>query len=189
MDANENCTRTLHSFMEATRREAAVLASDMIGAQAYVGQFGPNFGSNSLTRADRKQFRDAIEEDVLPFLVLDPRPGLHIVEVNPAYAAATMTNRRRIAGEKLFDIFPDNPDIPDADGVSNLYESLQKTVTSGRPHAMAVQRYDVRDAGGHFVERYWRPVNTPLFDDAGNLIYLLHRVVDVTADELRARSE
>lgn len=42
-----------------------------------------------------------------------------------------------------------------------------------------IQRYDVRYASGHFVERYWQPVNTPIFDAKGRLVYLLHHVEEV----------
>jgi len=62
---------------------------------------------------------------------------------------------------------------------------------------MPVQRYDIRVPDGDgttFVRRYWSPVNTPVFDDRGNLTHVIHRVVDVTvfvestarADELEA---
>jgi PAS fold len=115
------------------------------------------------------------------YLVMDPRPGLHVVDINNAYAAATMTTATGIAGRPMFEIFPDNPDEPLADGVCNLYASLATAADTGRPHTMPVQRYDIRDAGGKFVERHWQPVNTPLFDAEGNLAFLLHHVVDVTA--------
>ena len=115
-------------------------------------------------------------------MVIDPRPGLHIVDINDAYAAATLTARAKAAGGKLFDVFPDNPDDPDADGVSNLYESIQRAANRGEPHTMMLQRYDVRDAGGQFVRRYWRPVNTPVFDDAGRLVYILHSAGELPAD-------
>jgi signal transduction histidine kinase len=48
---------------------------------------------------------------------------------------------------------------------------------------MAVQKYDIRrpeQEGGGFEVRYWSPVNTPIFDVTGRLIYLIHRVEDVT---------
>jgi hypothetical protein len=35
-----------------------------------------------------------------------------------------------------------------------------------------------------FIERYWRPVNTPLLDEDGHLAFLLHQVEDVTAEVL-----
>lgn len=165
---------SIQAMMAETRREIAVFASDMMGAQAFVGQFDP--GQNEAARVDRSRFRDLIENNPGAFMVIDPRPGLHIIDVNDAYAAATLTSRGKAAGHKLFDVFPDNPGDPDADGVSNLYESIQRAAQSGRPHVMSIQRYDVRDAAGNFVERRWQPINTPIFDDRGRLIYILHHV-------------
>jgi hypothetical protein len=93
-----------------------------------------------------------------------------------------MTARSDVVGHSLFEIFPDNPGNALADGVSNLYASLRAVVKTGQPHAMAVQRYDVRDPEGQFVERHWQPVNSPIHDRDGVLIYILHHVEDVTAD-------
>ncbi|WP_246755672.1 hypothetical protein [Bradyrhizobium sp. CCBAU 53338] len=46
---------------------------------------------------------------------------------------------------------------------------------------MKVQRYDIRDPSGTFVERHWQPINSPIHDAAGHLVYLLHHVEDVSA--------
>ena len=158
------------ALMEETRREIAILASDTLGTQTYPGQFG----SSGLNRHKRQRLRDLIESSPLPYMVVDPRPGLRILDINDAFAAATLSRRDRAAGDKLFNVFPDNPADPAATGVRNLYESLQTATRSGRTHSMAIQRYDVRDSAGCFVERYWRPTNTPIFDDNGRLLYLLH---------------
>ncbi|WP_245427563.1 hypothetical protein [Bradyrhizobium sp. MOS003] len=45
---------------------------------------------------------------------------------------------------------------------------------------MAVQRYDIRDLDGAFLERHWRPINSPIRDEDGRLAFLLHQVEDVT---------
>src|ERR1043165_5673321 len=76
------------------------------------------------------------------YLVLDP--DLMIVAVSEAYLAATMTERGRIVGRALFDVFPDNPDDPEATGVANLRASLERVLELGRPDTMAVQKYDIR---------------------------------------------
>ncbi|MBS0524091.1 MAG: PAS domain-containing protein [Proteobacteria bacterium] len=114
-------------------------------------------------------------------LLLDPGPGLPILEASATYVEATMTRRADLIGRNLFDVFPDNPADPGADGVANLYASLRIAAVSGKPHRMPVQRYDVRDSNGAFVERYWQPVNTPLMDSEGHVVALLHEVTDVTA--------
>lgn len=164
------------SLMAATRREVAVLGADLVGAHALVdiGQVPRP------TWTTRKLFRDLIEDTAELFMVIDPRPGLHIVDLNEHYAGATLTNRRKVAGSKLFDTFPDNPEVSDADGVGNLFESLQRVTQSGRAHTMAVQRYDVQNATGKWVEKYWAPTNIPIFDEKGRLAFLLHHVRDVT---------
>lgn len=118
------------------------------------------------------------------FLVLKPdAPHFTIAAVTEAYLLATMTRREQVLGRGLFEVFPDNPQDPSADGVSNLLASLNRAIAHRRPDKMAVQKYDIRrpeQEGGGFEIRYWSPVNTPIFDAAGRLIYLVHRVEDVT---------
>lgn len=164
------------SLMADTRRELVMLSAELMGAQSYLGEFGLGTGSSRPTRGDRRLFRDLIEDADQPYLILDPRPGLRIVDFNDAYAAVSMTDRRRVAGGKLFEVFPDNPDNPDAEGVSNLYESLQRCAQTGRAHRMPVIRYDIQNPEGRFVKRHWQPVNTPIFDDKGHLVFLVHHV-------------
>jgi light-regulated signal transduction histidine kinase (bacteriophytochrome) len=45
---------------------------------------------------------------------------------------------------------------------------------------MAIQKYDIPYPDGHgFEERYWSPLNSPVMSN-GNLLYIIHQVVDVT---------
>jgi signal transduction histidine kinase/ActR/RegA family two-component response regulator len=115
------------------------------------------------------------------YLVLDP--GLRIVAVTDAYLDATMTRREDIVGRGIFDVFPDNPDDPEATGVANLRASLERVRRGRAADTMAVQKYDIRrpdEEGGGFEERYWSPRNSPVFDEDGRLRYIVHRVEDVT---------
>jgi signal transduction histidine kinase/ActR/RegA family two-component response regulator len=106
-----------------------------------------------------------------------------IVAVSDAYLRATMTRREDILGRGLFEVFPDNPDDPDADGVGNLRASLDRVRGSLMPDTMAVQKYDIRRPeadGGEFEVRYWSPLNSPVLDASGALACIIHRVEDVT---------
>ena len=60
------------------------------------------------------------------YLVLDP--ALRIVAVNAAYASATRTHRADILGKGIFEVFPDNPEDPSAEGVRNLRASLSRVL-------------------------------------------------------------
>ena len=124
------------------------------------------------------QFRALFES--LPGLYLVLTPDLAIVAVSDAYLKATMTKRDEILGRKFFDVFPDNPADPTADGASNLRASLERVRRSGVTETMAIQRYDVRRPDGIFEERYWSPVNSPVFGVDRRLEYIIHRVENVT---------
>jgi PAS domain S-box-containing protein len=110
-------------------------------------------------------------------------PDFTIVAVTDAYLRATMTKREEILGRSLFDVFPDNPKEPTATGVRNLRTSLESVLQNRASHTMAVQKYDIprpESEGGGFEERYWSPVNTPVFGTDRQLTYIIHRVEDVT---------
>jgi signal transduction histidine kinase/AmiR/NasT family two-component response regulator len=126
-------------------------------------------------------FRALFESAPGCYLVLDRE--LVIVAVSDAYLHATMTRREEILGRGLFEVFPDNPDDPEATGVGNLRASLDRVRHHRVPDTMAVQQYDIRrpDAeGGGFETRYWSPLNTPVLGADGELVYIIHRVEDVT---------
>lgn len=117
------------------------------------------------------------------YLVLLPDPAFTIVAVSDAYLSATMTKREDILGRRLFDVFPDNPSDPIADGVGNLRASLGRVLEHGAPDTMAIQKYDIRrpeSEGGGFEERYWSPVNSPVLDEDKKCVYIIHRVEDAT---------
>lgn len=124
------------------------------------------------------QFRALFES--LPGLYLVLAPDLRIVAVSDAYLRATLTRREEILGRGLFEVFPDNPDDPAADGVRNLRASLDRVRQTGSTDTMAIQKYAVRRPDGSFEERYWSPINSPVRGADGQIEYLIHRVEDVT---------
>ena len=123
-------------------------------------------------------YRSIVAQSPNPYLVLTPE--LRIVAANEAYLDATQTSPDRLAGRQMFDAFPDNPEDPLADGVSNLSHSFEQALRFGKRHMMPLQRYDVRDPLGVWRLRYWKPANWPVLDDHGQAIALIHHVLDVT---------
>ncbi|MEP6959279.1 MAG: PAS domain S-box protein [Nitrospirota bacterium] len=127
-------------------------------------------------------FRALFESAPGSYLVFTP--SLVMVAVSDTYLRTTMTRREEILGRHLFDVFPDNPDDATATGVPNLRASLTRVLQHRAPDAMAVQQYDARrpdsERGAGFEERYWSPVNSPVFGVNGEVTYIIHRVEDVT---------
>tara|TARA_B100001179_G_C18584394_1_gene401472 strand:- start:824 stop:1882 length:1059 start_codon:yes stop_codon:yes gene_type:complete len=118
------------------------------------------------------------------YLLLKPdMPTYTIVSASDAYTAATLTHYDDIVGCGVFEAFPDNPDDETANGVANLKASLDYVVKEQKPHEMPMQKYDVprlSEPGGGFEEKYWSPLNSPVFNDKNDLTYIIHRVVDIT---------
>ena len=120
--------------------------------------------------------------ETVPDLYLILSPDLQILTASDAYLEATFTKRAEIVGKSIFEVFPDNPDTPQANSVSNLNTSLKEVLATGKPHHMALQRYDVPqpETNGGFEKKYWQTINTPVLDEKGKVLYIIHKAIDVT---------
>jgi signal transduction histidine kinase len=132
--------------------------------------------------------------DILLILLPDA-PRYTMVAATKARFAATHTTADTI-GRGLFELFPDNPDDPAADGTAKLRSSLERVLATRAADTMAVQKYDIRGPDGTFEAKYWSPKNLPVLSPSGEVLYIIHRVEDVTAlvrsselgEELRDRT-
>ncbi|RYG38064.1 MAG: PAS domain-containing sensor histidine kinase [Burkholderiales bacterium] len=125
----------------------------------------------------------------LPGLLLVVRADAQftIVAASNEYLHATHTTRD-IFGKPVFDVFPDNPAVPEATGEQNIRASFERVLETRTTDRMRTQRYDVRlpdAAGGGFEERFWNPVNAPVLSSSGEVEYILHRAEEATARSKR----
>ncbi len=134
-------------------------------------------------------FQLLFEESPDVLLVLLPdSPRFTMVAATKQRLIATHTTKEQILGRGLFEIFPDNPDDPSANGAANLRASLERVLATKAPDTMAVQKYDIALPDGQFEVKYWSPRNIPVLSPAGEVQYILHRAVDVS-DLARASEE
>ncbi|MES2964173.1 MAG: ATP-binding protein [Bdellovibrionota bacterium] len=125
-----------------------------------------------------------------PLLILDR--DFNIVAANGARFEATGASIEETFGRNVFEVFPDNPDDPKADGVAMLRASLNRVLKNKVADQMAIQKYDIPKPGsttGEFEVRYWSPINIPLLDSKGNVEHIIHRVDDVTAQMVAQQRE
>lgn len=143
-----------------------------------------------------QDFRVLFEASSEVLLVLFPdAPRFTMVAATEARFNATHTSRDTL-GKGLFEVFPDNPDDPEASGTNNLRASLNRVLATRQADTMAVQKYDIRGPDGTFQKKYWSPKNVPVLSAQGEILYILHRVEDVTelvqaselGEELRDRT-
>ena len=114
-----------------------------------------------------------------PVLVVAP-PHWTIVAANEAWSKLTGTTLDEQIGRRLFDVFPDDPEDPSADGVETLAASLERVLANGVADIMAIQRYAVRNAVGRSEDRWWSPRNTPILGEDGKVAAVIHEVEEVT---------
>lgn len=126
-------------------------------------------------------YRILFEESPDILLVLLPdTPRFTMVGATRARLAVTHTTREQIVDRGLFEVFPDDPTDSGATGTRNLKASLDRVLATRAPDTMAVQKYDIQGPDGQFVSRYWSPKNIPVLSPSGEILYILHRVEDVT---------
>ncbi|MFC3300161.1 ANTAR domain-containing protein [Arthrobacter agilis] len=104
-----------------------------------------------------------------------------ILDVNAMFASSMGMQRDELVGRQAFEVFVENPQQSDDAPARAMRRSLERVISTGQRDVLHVHRYDIPHPteDGVFVERYWSPVNIPVFQD-GVLVALLQQVEDVT---------
>ena len=114
-------------------------------------------------------------------LILDTH--FTIVAQNDAHARSTMTKREETVGRLLFEVFPDNPNDSNADGLSLLRASLLNVMKTCAADTIPVLKFDIErpmSEGGGFEVRYWSVTNTPILGEDGFVRLIINSVDDIT---------
>ncbi|MGQ0700329.1 MAG: ATP-binding protein [Panacagrimonas sp.] len=114
-------------------------------------------------------------------VLLPDAPRYTIVSASEILLKIVGARLSDIVGRGMFEAFPEDPTHPASDGPGALRISLGNVCATGRVDYMPMVRYDVAQPGGAFEERWWMPVNAPLFGADGKLEYILHRSDEATA--------
>ncbi len=105
------------------------------------------------------------------------------VAANRAYLQVTASRMESLEGRCLFDVFPDGPGEPNRHGALMLRASFERVLATGRPDTLALIPYKVTrytDHGVALQDRYWSATHTPLFDEHGQVCWILQQTEDVT---------
>jgi PAS fold len=175
-----------HAAVEKARDFLMKQRSPVILPEFFVEIGGESCDLLAMLSLRRLLFGEAITDrhrglcDVIQYPWLRLNGDLTVQDANPAYLGATLKNRNSIAGHNIFEVFPDNPADPKADGVRNLSTSLHDVLRTRQPHRMARQRYDIRGCNGAWLLRRWKPINVPVLDHNDEVVAIIHHVENVT---------
>ena len=131
--------------------------------------------------------------DNLPgmYLLLAPDdPDYTILAANKSYRVTTRTTDIELEGNPVFSIFPDTKGAFNVAGKKQLLELFKDVVVAKKPNQVNQLRYDIpaNDGTDTFIESYWKIINTPVFDDKGNVIQIINSIDNIT-DKVLAEVE
>lgn len=108
-------------------------------------------------------------------------PVFTLIDENEAHARVALTTRENVVGKPFFDVFPDTSEKFKKTGVSDITESFNRVIATGKPDTMDVLKYDIKNSHGDFVERFWQVTHYPLLDeDNSTVIAILQQTEDIT---------
>ncbi len=112
-------------------------------------------------------------------------PDGTVADNSDAHVKVSLLPRAQAVERDIFVAYPSAPESQ-----RELLGSLEHVRQHLEPHTMSLLRYDLErpaELGGGTEERYWQVTHYPLFDEQGQLEYILQRPQDVTAQTLAAR--
>lgn len=127
-------------------------------------------------------YKDIFNCSPATLLVMDINaPYYTILDVNEAYLNATNSTREELVGKSVFGAFPANPTDEVSKNIERTVFSFEQAIKTKKPHTMYNYRYDIPIRGtAEFEERWWTTTNTPILDNAGDVIYFIHSPENVT---------
>lgn len=114
-------------------------------------------------------------------------PLFTVLAVTDGYVQAARVGRSALVGRGLFESFPNNPNDPDATGEQDVRRSLEAVLSDKKEHRLPVQRYDLPDDEGMYVEQYWSTLNKPVLNSDGSVMYIIHTVTNITSEVTGSR--
>ncbi len=144
--------------------------------------------SKGQTFAERIPFASVISSLPGNYIFLLPDPDFTIVEATDQYCAVTFTGKDALIGQPLFTVFPEV--IPEGKGQDALRANLTEVVRTKNTTEMPLHQYNIfNPVLGIEEDRYWSFINTPVLDDQGEVILIIHKVTDKTVETTLRLSE
>ncbi|HWQ91843.1 MAG TPA: ATP-binding protein [Clostridia bacterium] len=124
-------------------------------------------------------FRTLFETTASAAVVL--RPDCTAVAVSNTFLQLTSRRREDLVGRHINEVFPDNPNDPQASGVRAFRESLERVVRSRKPDVIPAQRHDIQvPPSGQFEARYWKMINSPVPGPDSSVAFVISQIEDLT---------
>ncbi|GAC1622630.1 MAG: hypothetical protein NVS9B10_06820 [Nevskia sp.] len=131
--------------------------------------------------ATKHHFRALFESVPGAYAVLEPE-AFRIVAASDAYLTKVRGTREAVVGRLLPELLRGLASETGLKSLTLLQASLRAVVAERRTDTMRVQAFPLAsaDAPQIFEEHFWSTLNAPIFGPDGRLVYVMHRIEDVT---------
>jgi PAS domain S-box-containing protein len=117
----------------------------------------------------------------VPFLAYEATEPYRILDENEAHELVAMTKREDIIGRPFLEVYPDTSEEYRRTGKSAPIESIKKIVRTKKPDSLGDFKWDVADANGTLVTKYWRSTQYPIFNESGTKVVAVYQLTtDIT---------
>jgi signal transduction histidine kinase/PAS domain-containing protein len=128
------------------------------------------------------EWQDALHVfETVPDLYLILSPELNILTASNAYLKALSISREVLVNTGIDEVFS-KYDISDKQVLQEIMDCLAVVVERGELQSLPVQKFNSlkRSGATYAAEGYWQVSNTPIKDESNNILYIIHKVSDVT---------
>jgi PAS domain S-box-containing protein len=141
----------------------------------------PRRADGKLAAAMATDFRQIVERSTERLLVLRADADFTVVTASDAYLHGARARREDVVGRPLAAALAACAHPPSVRDELALRASLARAIDSRAPDTMPLQSLGAAtESSARHEQRCWRPVNTPVIGDDGQVHYLVHRVDDAT---------
>jgi PAS domain S-box-containing protein len=113
-------------------------------------------------------------------------PHYTIVAASAQHLRHGGVKKEDILGKSLFEVYPGNPTAES--GKNSLKASLDHVIKYKEAHQLPMQRFDVANEEGVFIERYWQAENKPVLGPDGEVAFIIQTVDELT-DHVKAEEQ
>lgn len=137
---------------------------------------GVNNDGNNIEAAVLKVFETIPDH----YIILSAE--LVVLTASNACLQAIHQTRNEITGKLLFEIFSLDSFVPQEVDLEVYFEKL---MIERRPQELPVIRYDIVDPADSLTKTYyWKVSHTPVLDEKGDVLYIIHHAADRTIEVL-----
>lgn len=130
-----------------------------------------------------KDFQLFFKSSVQSVIVKADAPQFTIVAVSDDFERNSLRKREELLGRGLFEMFPDNVENPD--GRARAERAFMDVIATKNRITLPVYKYDIfTPETGKMVPHYWSNTNQPVFNEAGEVTYIINTTTNITRQEL-----